>query len=66
MGASFRKVSQITNLAGCDLLTISPDLLEKLGQGTGDLTAKLTPEGRQGQSDAEQDPPRREGFPLAP
>ena len=31
MGASFRKVEQITHLAGCDLLTISPDLLEKLG-----------------------------------
>src|SRR4029434_5294624 len=30
MGASFRKVEQITRLAGCDLLTISPDLLEQL------------------------------------
>ncbi len=30
MGASFRKVDQILNLAGCDLLTISPDLLETL------------------------------------
>jgi transaldolase len=44
MGASFRKVEQITLLAGCDLLTISPDLLEKLGQSPGDLTPKLTPE----------------------
>ena len=33
MGASFRKVEQITHLAGCDLLTISPDLLEKLAEG---------------------------------
>ena len=32
MGASFRKVEQITHLAGCDLLTISPDLLAKLAK----------------------------------
>jgi transaldolase len=44
MGASFRKVEQITHLAGCDLLTISPDLLEKLGQASGELTPRLTPE----------------------
>src|SRR5689334_214535 len=30
MGASFRKVDQIVDLAGCDLLTISPDLLEQM------------------------------------
>ena len=44
MGASFRKVEQITHLAGCDLLTISPDLLEKLGQAEGELTPSLTVE----------------------
>ncbi len=44
MGASFRKVEQITHLAGCDLLTISPDLLEKLAQARGTLTP--TPHGR--------------------
>lgn len=44
MGASFRKVEQITHLAGCDLLTISPDLLEKLGQASGDLDRRLTVE----------------------
>jgi transaldolase len=44
MGASFRKVEQITYLAGCDLLTISPDLLEKLDQTEGELTPRLTPE----------------------
>jgi transaldolase len=42
MGASFRKVEQITLLAGCDLLTISPDLLEKLAGTQGDLTPRLT------------------------
>jgi transaldolase len=42
MGASFRKVEQITNLAGCDLLTISPDLLAKLAATPGDLSPRLT------------------------
>lgn len=45
MGASFRKVEQIIDLAGCDLLTISPDLLEALQRMDGDLTPRLTPEG---------------------
>lgn len=44
MGASFRKVEQILNLAGCDLLTISPDLLEKLKDAEGAVTRKLTVE----------------------
>jgi transaldolase len=42
MGASFRKTTQITDLAGCDLLTISPDLLQKLEASTGEVEAKLT------------------------
>jgi transaldolase len=44
MGASFRKVEQIQELAGCDLLTISPDLLDALGAQQNALTAKLSPE----------------------
>ena len=44
MGASFRKMEQIIDLAGCDLLTISPDFLEKLQQTEGELTPKLTVE----------------------
>ena len=44
MGASFRKVEQITLLAGCDLLTISPDLLDTLQRAEGSLTPRLTPE----------------------
>jgi len=44
MGASFRNVSQITELAGCDLLTISPNLLEDLKNSTQELTRKLDPE----------------------
>jgi len=41
MGASFRNTSQIIELAGCDLLTISPGLLEKLAASTEPLTRKL-------------------------
>jgi transaldolase len=44
MGASFRKVEQIIRLAGSDLLTISPDLLEKMQQTEGEITPELTPE----------------------
>lgn len=41
MGASFRNTSQILELAGCDLLTISPDLLQKLADTTGPVERKL-------------------------
>jgi transaldolase len=44
MGASFRRVEQIVRLAGCDLLTISPDLLEELQQTPGELEPRLTPQ----------------------
>jgi len=44
MGASFRTVSQITELAGCDLLTISPDLLKKLADSNDTVERKLSPE----------------------
>ncbi|WP_118183844.1 transaldolase [Paraburkholderia phosphatilytica] len=44
MGASFRTISQITELAGCDLLTISPDLLQKLADSNDKLERKLSPE----------------------
>ena len=43
MGASFRNLSQIEELAGCDRLTISPDLLEKLAADDGKLERKLAP-----------------------
>ncbi|NWA25149.1 transaldolase [Pseudomonas gingeri] len=43
MGASFRNLNQIEQLAGCDRLTISPDLLEKLGQDEGTLERRLAP-----------------------
>lgn len=44
MGASFRNLDEIRELAGCDLLTISPDLLEKLAAETAPLERKLIPE----------------------
>jgi transaldolase len=42
MGASFRNTSQITELAGCDLLTISPELLQKLAETDAPVTRKLS------------------------
>jgi transaldolase len=44
MGASFRNTGEILELAGCDLLTISPDLLAKLQEAEGPVTRKLDPE----------------------
>ncbi len=43
MGASFRNVGEIIELAGCDLLTISPNLLAELKGSTAPLTRKLSP-----------------------
>ena len=51
MGASFRRISQITQLAGCDLLTISPELLQELAQTPGDLSPALTPAAAQASSE---------------
>lgn len=44
MGASFRNTGQILELAGCDLLTISPDLLQKLSESEELVPIKLSPE----------------------
>jgi transaldolase len=44
MGASFRNTSQILELAGCDCLTISPELMEELSKSTDPVEHKLTPE----------------------
>jgi transaldolase len=43
MGASFRNLGEITELAGCDLLTISPKLLAQLQETTGELPRQLDP-----------------------
>lgn len=52
MGASFRNIGQIIELAGCDLLTISPKLLQELQDMRVSLVAKLTPD--QAQKDGEE------------
>ena len=44
MGASFRNLGEITELAGCDLLTIAPNYLEELSKGEGTMARKLDPE----------------------
>ena len=45
MGASFRNTDEITELAGCDRLTIGPNLLEDLSQSTAPLPLKLKDNG---------------------
>jgi transaldolase len=44
MGASFRNIGEIVELAGCDLLTISPQLLAELESTVGGLPSKLDPQ----------------------
>lgn len=44
MGASFRNIGEITELAGCDLLTIAPSLLKELENTTAELPCKLSKE----------------------
>src|SRR5215469_1936696 len=44
MGASFRNIGQIRELAGCDCLTISPELMQELSESTEPLERKLDPE----------------------
>ncbi len=43
MGASFRNIGQVLGLAGCDLLTISPDLLEQLAASRAEVPRRLDP-----------------------
>jgi transaldolase len=51
MGASFRNVNQIVRLAGSDLLTISPDLLDQLEQGDGTVERRLDPDNAKASAD---------------
>ena len=53
MGASFRNTSQILELAGCDLLTISPELLAELQSGDASVEKKLNPANAQAALQAE-------------
>lgn len=49
MGASFRNKDEIVELAGCDLLTIAPKLLDELAKATGPVPRKLSVEGAKAQ-----------------
>jgi transaldolase len=57
MGASFRTAGQVEALAGCDRLTISPDLLTALDEDQGDLPRRLTPAEADGSSPEPVDEP---------
>jgi len=61
MGASFRNVGQILELAGCDLLTISPDLLEEL-QGMDDPVPEKLKESDAAEAGIERLPMSEEAF----
>ena len=62
MGASFRNTGQVEALAGCDRLTISPDLLQQLEADQGDLPRRLT---ETGQSAARPEALRHSDFLFA-
>ena len=61
MGASFRNIGQIAELAGCDLLTISPKLLKELAETDKPLTRKLEPSEAK-ESDIERVPTDEKSF----
>jgi transaldolase len=61
MGASFRNIGEIRELAGCDLLTISPNLLQELKDSTEPLPRKLSPEAAR-TSNAEKIPLDEKSF----
>ena len=55
MGASFRNIGEIEGLAGCDRLTISPNLLDELSNDDGKLERKLSPETFENEPKVEMD-----------
>ena len=61
MGASFRKVDQVVDLAGCDLLTISPDLLAKMQQADVAVPVRLDVDAAK-QADLERIPMHETAF----
>lgn len=58
MGASFRSTAQIEALAGCDRLTIAPNLLEELAAGDGPLERRLSPDRFEPEETVEMDEKR--------
>ncbi|MFT5290415.1 MAG: transaldolase, partial [Planctomycetota bacterium] len=61
MGASFRKADQITALAGCDLLTIAPNLLDELAGREGEIACALS-SAAAAESDVERLPADEKSF----
>ena len=61
MGASFRNTGEIIELAGCDLLTISPDLMAKLAESHDPVERKLVPE-KAKQADVKRIEPNEKTF----
>ncbi len=61
MGASFRNIGQVLGLAGCDLLTISPELMGKLAQSHEPVERKLSPEKAQ-QAEVKRMPTDEKSF----
>jgi transaldolase len=61
MGASFRNIGEILELAGCDALTISPDLMAKLAQSHEPVERKLSPE-KAKQADVKRVPTDEKSF----
>lgn len=52
MGASFRNIGEVLELAGCDRLTISPNLLDELANSTEEVSQKLFPDQISSQAEA--------------
>ena len=62
MGASFRSIDQVLGLAGCDLLTVAPNLLAELEQDTREVQVQLSEKQAQASSEQLFDTLDRESF----
>jgi len=62
MGASFRSIDQVLGLAGCDLLTVSPNLLAELEQDQREVVAQLSSDHAQAHCQHQVEPLSKESF----
>ena len=65
MGASFRSIDQVFGLAGCDLLTVSPNLLAELEKDQRTVEVQLSPEHAQAHCHHEIQPLNKQSFKAA-
>ncbi|MGE8684170.1 MAG: transaldolase [Acinetobacter sp.] len=65
MGASFRSIDQVLGLAGCDLLTVSPNLLVELEKDQRTVEVQLSPEHAQAHCHHEIQPLNKQSFKAA-